>query len=272
MTANPFLDPSLHGELYGGASRLANRSSALRRAKTSGPFVPDTIVRLARTHHAETGFVLDIGCGRGTSTRALAEGLRPECLVGVDAAPALLTDAGERAEARFVQADFHRLPVRGGSCDLAVAAFCLYHSPRPADALAEISRVLAPGGLAVLVTKSLDSYRELDALVTAAGLDVDAEYRESLYASAHSGNLAALAATALDVLAVHEEEHRFTFCGHGHTAQYLATNPKYHFAPGLYGNADALAAALAEALPDRPVTTRSTVTYVVARTRHKELR
>jgi SAM-dependent methyltransferase len=154
-----------------------------------------------------------------------------------------------------------------GSCDLAVAAFCLYHSTRPGQAIAEIARVLAPDGVAILVTKALDSYREMDSLVAAAGLDPRAEQHESLYISAHGGNLADLAKPSLNVITTEHEEHRFTFDGHDHAAEYLATNPKYDLAPDLYGKPDALAATLHELLPDAPITTSSVITYVVARPR-----
>ncbi|ASQ97822.1 class I SAM-dependent methyltransferase [Streptomyces sp. 11-1-2] len=270
---NPFLDPVRQQELYGRASRLAVRTSALMRAKISGHPVPETIVSLVQTHHARPdrlGVVLDIGCGRGTSSLVIAGQLRPQRVVGLDAAPSLLAQARERAKelhdipVDFVEGDFHDLPLPAGSCDVAVAAFCLYHSPHPRDVIAQIARVLAPGGLAVLVTKGLDSYREMDQLVASAGLDLRADQHESLYTAAHSGNLADLAASSLDVIAVLDEEHAFTFDGHDHTAQYLATNPKYDLAPGLYGNPGALAATLHEFLPDRPLTTRSRITFVVA--------
>lgn len=270
---NPFLDPARQHELYGHAARLAGRTSALMRAKTSGNPVPETIVSLVQTHHAQPdrlGVVLDIGCGRGTSTLVLAEQLRPQRAVGLDAASSLLAQARERAKelpdstVDFVEGDFHDLPLPVGSCDVAVAAFCLYHSPQPKDVVAQIAKVLAPGGLAVLVTKGLDSYREMDQLVASAGLDAQADKHESLYTAAHSGNLADLAASSLDVIAVLDEEHAFTFGGHDHTAQYLATNPKYDLAPGLYGNPGALAATLHEFLPDQPLTTRSRITFVVA--------
>lgn len=271
--SNPFLDPARQQELYGHASRLAERTSALMRAKTSGRPVPETIASLVQTHHAQPdrlGLVLDIGCGRGTSSLAIAEQLRPQRVVGLDAAPSLLAQARARAKelphitVDFVEGDFHDLPLPAGSCDVAVAAFCLYHSPQPKDVIAQIARVLAPGGLAVLVTKGLDSYREMDRLVAAAGLDTRAGQHESLYIAAHSRNLPALAATSLDVIAVLDEEHAFTFDGHDHLAQYLATNPKYNFAPGLYGHPDVLAAALHEFLPDQPLTTESLVTFVIA--------
>ncbi|MDH2388532.1 class I SAM-dependent methyltransferase [Streptomyces sp. HNM0663] len=270
---NPFLDPARQAELYGHASRLAGRSNALMRAKISGRPVPDTIVGLVRNHHERPdrlGLALDLGCGRGTSSLTVAQELRPRRVVGLDAAPALIEQARKRAQrlpglpVSFLQGDFHHLPVPAGACDVVVAAFCLYHSTRPQAVVAEIDRALAPGGLAVLVTKGLDSYREMDQLVAAAGLDPRAEQHESLYISAHSGNLADLAAVSLEVLAVEHEEHSFAFDGHEHVAEYLATNPKYDLAPGLYGNAGALAATLHEFLPDRPLTTKSLVTFVVA--------
>ncbi|WP_329295950.1 class I SAM-dependent methyltransferase [Streptomyces pseudovenezuelae] len=275
---NPFLDPARRQELYGHASRLAGRTSALMRAKTSGRPVPETIVSLVQAHHAHPnrlGMVLDIGCGRGTSTLAIVEQLRPRRVIGLDAAPALLVQARARSEelpdsvAEFVEGDFHDLLLPAGSCDVAVAAFCLYHSPRPNDVVAQIAQVLAPGGLAVLVTKGLDSYREMDQLVAAAGLDVRAKKHESLYTAAHSGNLAALATSSLEVIATLDEEHAFTFDGHDHLAQYLATNPKYDLAPGLYGNPGALAATLHEFLPDQPLTTRSLITFVVAQAKEE---
>ncbi|MEU3550322.1 class I SAM-dependent methyltransferase [Streptomyces longwoodensis] len=271
--ANPFLDPARQAELYGHASRLAGRSNALMRAKTSGRPVPDTIVGLVRAHHERAdklGLVLDVGCGRGTSSLALAQQLRPQRVLGLDAAPALIEQALHRAQrvpdvpVSFLMGNFHQLPLPARSFDLVVAAFCLYHSPQPQTVVAEMKRVLALGGLAVLVTKGLNSYREMDQLVVAAGLDPRAERHESLYISAHSGNLAHLAATSLDVLAVEHEEHTFTFDGHDHVAEYLATNPKYDLAPGLYGNPGALSATLHEFLPDRPLTTKSLVTFVVA--------
>ncbi|WEH30350.1 class I SAM-dependent methyltransferase [Streptomyces sp. AM 3-1-1] len=271
--SNPFLDPVRQPELYGHASRLAARTSALMRAKTAGHPVPETIVSLVQNHHARPdrlGAVLDIGCGRGTSSLILAEQLRPERVVGLDAAPALLAQARERVRnlpdstVDFVEGDFHDLPLPDRSSDVVVAAFCLYHSPRPQDVVGQIARVLAPGGVAVLVTKGLDSYREMDQLVACAGLDPRAAQHESLYTAAHSDNLADIAASSLDVIAVLDEEHVFTFDGHDHSAQYLATNPKYDLAPGLYGNPGALAATLHEFLPDEPLTTRSRITFVVA--------
>ena len=267
---NPFLDPVLlHGALYGNADRLASRTTALHRAKVAGRPVAEVIVELARAalpspQHAT---VADIGCGRGTTTRQIAADLRPAVLIGVDASAALLAAARHRAgteQIRWVRSDFHRLPLADRRCDLVVAAFCLYHSPRPTDVLAEIGRCLAPGGVTVMVTKSADSYRSLDRLVADAGLDPHALERPSLYAAAHTDNLADLLADGLRLGQVIHETHRFRFTDLTHVAQYLATSPKYRLPDHLCGNPARLATALRRRLRDRPVTATSTITYVLA--------
>jgi SAM-dependent methyltransferase len=270
---NPFVDAEVGQALYGTADRLAARTGALHRAKSAGRPVADVVADLANAYqgHLDWQVVVDIGCGRGTSSQTLAIRLRPALLVGIDASAAMLAEArrkmSDTADAVGVlwsQGDFHRLPLQTGSCSLAVAAFCLYHSAHPEQVIAEIARCLVPGGLAVLVTKSADSYHQLDDLVATAGLDHAACTRPSLYSTAHSGNLATLAATALQVRDVEHEQHRFTFTNLRHIAEYLATSPKYHMPPILLGRTDAIEAALTEAVPDRPLATESTVTYVVA--------
>jgi SAM-dependent methyltransferase len=134
--------------------------------------------------------------------------------------------------------------MRDGVCVVVVAAFCLYHAPDPRQVTAEISRVLAPEGVAVVVTKSVDSYSELDQIVAAAGLDPEAAARESLYGSAHSGNITGLLPSGLRIVHLEHEQHRFAFRDPDHLAAYLATTPKYRFPLGLAGDPVALADAL----------------------------
>lgn len=271
---NAFVGADVGLALYGTAGRLAARTGALHRAKTAGRPAAHVVAELADAHRGQLDWqvIVDIGCGRGSSSQTLAVRLRPARLVGIDASAAMLAEARRRmpdtvstAGASWIQGDFHQLPLRTGSCSLAVAAFCLYHSARPEQVIAEIARCLVPGGLAVLVTKSADSYHHLDDLVARAGLDHAACARPSLYSTAHSGNVVALAATALQVCHVEHEPHRFTFTSLRHVAEYLATSPKYQMPAVLLGGADALEAELTAAVPDEPVETESTVTYVVAR-------
>lgn len=267
---SPFTDPGqVRGPLYATAGRLARRTSALHRARVSGRNAAEVIADLAAAAiGTERALVADIGCGRGTTTRLLAARLPQARLIVVDLSAALLTVARSRLpdqrRAAVICADFHRLPIADARLHLLVAAFCLYHSPSPADVIAEIARCLLPGGTAIIAVKSADSYRELDHLVAASGLDPVAEHRPSLYQAAHTGNIEPLASTALHVERVTSETHRFCFPALADAAEYLATSPKYQLPPSLRGDPAALAAALRHRAADEPVTTTSVVTYLVA--------
>ena len=268
--ANPFTDPAeVQGPLYAAAGRLASRTSALHRARVSGRHAADVIADLATdAANPAPDVIADIGCGRGTTTLTLAGRFPRARIAAIDLSAALLTAARNRTaapgRAAAIRADFHRLPLTDRSCDLIVAAFCLYHSPDPASVITEIARCLTCDGTAVIAVKSADSYRELDRLMAASGLDPAAERRPSLYQAAHSGNITALAETGLAVRRAVHETHQFTFPALADAAEYLATSPKYDLPPALAGSADALAAALAARLPDQPVTATSVVTYLVA--------
>jgi len=93
---------------------------------------------------------LDAGCGTGFQTAILVE-LGYDTL-GLDLSPALLRVAGARcADARLVQGDVEALPWRDETVDLVVSCgSTLSFVPRPDRAIAEISRVLRPGGRALL--------------------------------------------------------------------------------------------------------------------------
>ena len=268
--ANPFTDPAqVRGALYASVDRIAQRTGALLRARVAGRHAGEVIAGLAhQAAGANDVLVVDLGCGRGTTTRMLADQLPAARVVAVDLSAALLAASKRRLadspRAGTVRADFHRLPFPDDSCGLVVAAFCLYHSPSPASAITEITRCLIPGGTAIFTVKSADSYRELDQLVADSRLDPAATSRPGLYQAAHSGNITELAAASLSVRQVTHETHRFTFPALADVAGYLATSPKYDLPTALAGNPAALAAALRQRIPDAPVTATSVVTYLVA--------
>jgi len=91
--------------------------------------------------------VLDVCCGPGLVAGAAAA--RNATTAGVDFSSAMLAiarDAQPRVE--FSQADAEALPYADGGFGAAVSNFGVHHVPRPTAALAEMHRVLAPGGRA----------------------------------------------------------------------------------------------------------------------------
>jgi len=102
------------------------------------------------------GVALDIGSGPGSVTASLARAAGPEGLaLGVDISEPMLARA-VRNEAGpqigFIRADAQRLPLRDNTVDVVISTAVLQLIPNPAAALAEMARVLKPGGrLAVMV-------------------------------------------------------------------------------------------------------------------------
>lgn len=103
--------------------------------------------------------VADIGSGTGYLLPALADSFAR--VIAVDPAPAMLECARQRVHdnnlgnVELRQGDLNRLPIDDKSCDLAIALLVLHHVPTPDTALAEIHRVVRPGGRLLIVEQLL---------------------------------------------------------------------------------------------------------------------
>lgn len=97
--------------------------------------------------------LLDVGCGPGSITRGLAERVAPGEVIGIDLSRETLEAARAEAAARgltnlrYEEASVYQLPYPDNSFDAAYAHQVFQHLREPAKALAEILRVLRPGGL-----------------------------------------------------------------------------------------------------------------------------
>ncbi|HKY61256.1 MAG TPA: methyltransferase domain-containing protein [Gemmatimonadota bacterium] len=103
--------------------------------------------------------ILDVGCGTGALLAAAARRAPASRLAGVDLSPAMLVVARKRLESRaaLVAADAARLPFADRGFDLVVSTSALHYWPDPGACMAEIARVLRPGGR-VAITDWCDDY------------------------------------------------------------------------------------------------------------------
>ncbi len=93
---------------------------------------------------------LDVGCGSGPFTEMLAERCAPVSVQGIDPSEQQLVFARTRPVLRSAQ--FHRgdamaLPFGDDTFDAAVMPLVIFFVPEPAKGVAEMARVVAPGGL-----------------------------------------------------------------------------------------------------------------------------
>lgn len=123
-------------EIFGDfavASRLAEAERLARMVKASG-----------------AGRAVDLACGPGTLALRFARQVRWIC--GLDLTPAILERARHSAEVQgldnldFAIGDAQNLPVADDSLDIAVTSYSLHHFPDAARTIAEMARVVKPGG------------------------------------------------------------------------------------------------------------------------------
>ena len=144
--------------------------------------------------HLEAGArLLDIGCGPGSITVELAELVAPGPVLGVDIVESVLDEGRRRAlgagceNVEFRQGDIYALDEAGGSFDVVYAHQVLQHLSDPVQALGEMRRLLADGGIVAVRDAdyaamawaprhpSLDRWMELYRQVTARnGAEADA--------------------------------------------------------------------------------------------------
>ncbi|MFQ6537886.1 MULTISPECIES: class I SAM-dependent methyltransferase [Aphanothece] len=92
---------------------------------------------------------LDVGCGNGAFTQLVAERWAPRSLEGVDPSEAQLGFARRHPAlqgARFQLGNAMDLPYGSGSFDVAVMPLVIFFVPDPARGVAEMARVVVPGG------------------------------------------------------------------------------------------------------------------------------
>jgi SAM-dependent methyltransferase len=108
---------------------------------------------LARAVSATATVVVDLACGSGAMSRELA---RPgRTVVGLDLSEHELALAAERSAGPWIRADALQLPFRDGSIDVVTSSLGLVVVQPMTQVLAEVARVLRPGGVLAAIAPAL---------------------------------------------------------------------------------------------------------------------
>jgi SAM-dependent methyltransferase len=154
-----FDDQAVVREQYASEANLRARKALWRDAHGSDP--KEVLWRTIETWSPRR--VLEVGGGEGELAERMQRDLHAEVSF-VDLSPRMV----ELARARGIDAeegDVQQLRFEDGSFDTVVSAWMLYHVPDLDAALAEIARVLVPGGALIAVTNSVDHIAELRELL-----------------------------------------------------------------------------------------------------------
>ncbi|MFH8381290.1 methyltransferase domain-containing protein [Kitasatospora sp. NPDC018058] len=161
---------------------------------TAEPFYTAYKQRLRELlHPVPGGLYLDAGSGVGGSALALAEEYGSR-VVAIDSSFTMTVESHTRGVPLVAAADVHRLPFRDDSFDGAWADRVLQHVTDPEHALAEMLRVIRPGGRIALADPDYDTQvldiadQELARRVLRFRADV--QLRNGTFAHQHAGLLA----------------------------------------------------------------------------------
>jgi SAM-dependent methyltransferase len=124
---------------------------------------------------------LDVGCGNGAFTEMIAGRCAPALVHGVDPSEGQLAFARVRPGsglARFCQGDAMALPFADAAFDVAVMPLVIFFVPHPGKGVAEMARVVAPGGTVTAYAWDMEGggfpYAGLHTEMRGMGLDVPA--------------------------------------------------------------------------------------------------
>jgi len=161
MSRSPSDHRQMEREWRGYFDALADERDVARKSGWNWSLA-DAVARALFKHlhldHGREGTILDAGCGSGLILGRLAGRGR---LIGCDFSERILHDTSRRLSSPLVCADIVELPFRQSTFDKVLCVGVLNHIPQSEAAIAELARVLRPGGELFLVYLNWSTWRRL---------------------------------------------------------------------------------------------------------------
>jgi len=124
---------------------------------------------------------LDVGCGTGALCDSIIATENPNSVIGIDPSLAYIGYAKARIaspSARFQVGDARSLPIDPACADVVVSGLVLNFVPQPLQALAEMVRVVRPGGVVATYVWDYAGKMELMRYFWDAAVDLDPGTKE----------------------------------------------------------------------------------------------
>lgn len=129
--------------------------------------VESRLLERVEFHRYPPGLILDLGCGTGSASHALAAQFQAADVIALDWSPAMLSQVKRGASGKAganpwrLCADMHALPLATRSVDLVFSNLALQWSYNLPDVLLEFRRIMKPGALLVFTCFGPDTLYEL---------------------------------------------------------------------------------------------------------------
>ncbi len=135
---------------------LAGKLTSLSGLFTGHSFLAGQVLKASAFDLRGCKRILDAGCGNGRHCKVILRRADADAsLHAFDLSQRMLKRARRRFKTdriRFLAADLTRLPYADGYFDAIVCGWVLEHLPDPRPGLAELARILQPGGKMLLMT------------------------------------------------------------------------------------------------------------------------
>ena len=196
-------------------------------ARRIAPIAEEVIDAVERRRPLRDATLVDLACGTGNA--ALAAVARGARVTGVDITPELMALGAQKdggASVTWVAADASATGLPGGAFDAAVSNMGIVFV-EPTTQVAEIARLLAPGGALAFSTwvRSADN-PFFDPIVTVLGVPPDSGYRPDEWGDPDVA--AARLAVEFDDLSIQKGMHTWEFDSHAAAMRFVTDESPAH--------------------------------------------